>query len=254
MTSTLASHRPWLALLASSALASCAALDQHGPSTPPPTADEPAAARAVPERDAFVELLAGLGVQLDIERACVAVEGRVNMRSGAVEVFACAPEGKLHESIVVLDCVPSALQAGLLALGLEPGTPVVFGGEGEYRDPTGAPVEIELTWRDAQGREQRAHAEDWIWDDARGAPMARAPWIFAGSIEQPLPEREGRVSFAADAVKSLVVTYHDASSLLENPNAAGLDDTSYSANEAALPAIGTAVIARFRRAPQGGAK
>lgn len=237
-------------------LAACAAPEDASR----PAAEAPATAPqpvATPEQsapaDEFVALLEGLGVRLKADQGTVEVHGRVNQRSGGIEVFACAPAGKLHESVVVLDCVPSGLHAGLLALGLEPGVPVVYGARDAFRPPGGPPVEIEVLWRDAQGREQRARAEDWIWDEVRGAAMERAGWIFAGSIEQPLPDRPGAVLFAADAVKSLAVTYHDATSLLENPHASGRNDAAYSANERAVPEVGTPIVAVFRPA-QGGAR
>lgn len=202
--------------------------------------------------DEFVTLLAGLGVRLRSDVNALEIDGRVNMSAGAIEVFACAPGGKLHESVVVLDCVPSGLQAGLIALGLEPGSPVEFGAGGAFKPPSGAAVEIELRWRDDQGREQTARAEDWIWDEGRGAAMERGAWIFAGSVEQPAPNAADLVCFAADAVKSLAVTYHDASSVLENPRARAIDDTAYSANPHAVPPVGTPIVAVFRGANVGG--
>ncbi len=53
-------------------------------------------------------------------------------------------------------------------------------------------------------------------------------------------------TYAASYVKSLVTTYHDATTILENPLEAGDDDTIYYANEKAVPAVGTPVTAIFR--------
>jgi hypothetical protein len=223
-----------------------------------PIAAPPAqtAAGAEPVEDDFHKLLAGMGVHFFGVEKKVEVNGWVNMQKGLVEVFACAPQGKTHEAVVVLDCVPSGLHAGLLALDLEPGSPVEFGTQAEYKAPTGDLVEIEIRWRDAQGAEHVAHAEDWVWDEKRKEPMQRAPWIFAGSFMQPVSGSSDAVTFAADYVKSLATTYHDASSILENPEADGIDDTVYFANEKAVPAVGTPITAIFRAAkpaaPAGG--
>jgi hypothetical protein len=203
-----------------------------------------------PGNQALVEVLAGLGVRLDAAQGALSIDGRVNMQSGAVEVFACAPEGKTHESVVVLDCVPRALQAGLYALGLEPGQPVTFEPGAGVRPPSGPGVEIEVQWLEAPGQRRVARAEDWIWDERRSSVMPHAAWIFAGSVEQPSSAEPDRVAFAADAVKSLVVTYHDAAAILENPHSEASDDASYSANERAVPAVGTPVTVVFRRAPR----
>jgi hypothetical protein len=215
----------------------------------PATPERPSAQPPAPQvEDEFQRLLAGMGVTFRPAEQELHVPGWVNMQSGLVEVFACAPQGKTHESVVVLDCVPSGLHAGLLALGLEPGTPVEFGTGDEYRPPTGDAVEIEVRWRDAAGAEHSARAEDWIWDDHRKQPMPRGGWIFAGSFLQPVSGASEEVTFAADYVKSLATTYHDASSILENPRTEGIDDTVYFSNQEAVPAVGTPITAVFRRA------
>jgi hypothetical protein len=248
------------ALLAAACQAPAAKPEPAPSRTEPVTApSEPAAAQSrtndaapptgVPAvADEFAELLAGMGVRYLAKEARLEVAGWVNMQSGLVEVFACAPEGKTHESVVVLDCVPSGLQAGLIALGLEPGDPVEFGTGDQYRAPTGDRVLIEVRWLDAAGKEQLAHAEDWVRDDKHQHAMERGGWIFAGSFLQPVSGTTNEVTFAADYVKSLVTTYHDASSILENPLADGIDDTVYYSNEKAVPPVGTPITAIFRRA------
>ena len=55
---------------------------------------------------------------IDTEKREIQIPGKVNMSSGLIEVFACAPFGKLHESVLVLDVVPYYLQVSLLLLGL----------------------------------------------------------------------------------------------------------------------------------------
>jgi hypothetical protein len=219
-----------------------------------PVASQPAA--AAPEQpaavaaaeDEFGRLLAGMGVRYFPNDKHLEVSGWVNMQTGLVEVFACAPEGKTHESVIVLDCVPSGLQAGLLALGLEPGKPVEFGTGDQYTPPTGDGVLVEVHWTDLQGHEQTARAEDWITDEPHKRSMPRCAWIFAGSFLQPVSGTTNDVTFAADYVKSLVTTYHDASSILENPWTEGIDDTVYYSNDKAVPPVGTSLTAIFRPA------
>ncbi len=193
------------------------------------------------------ELLASMGVRyLPAERR-LEVPGWVNLQSGLVEVFACAPEGKTHEAVVVLDCVPSGLHAGLLALGLEPGTPLESGTEAEYRAPRGDRVEIMVRWTGADGETRTARAEDWIWDQKRGSAMEPTTWIFTGSFLQAIPGVAG-ATYAANHVKSLVTTYHDATSVLENPWPDGVDDAVYYSNDKAVPPVGTPITLLFLEA------
>lgn len=202
-------------------------------------------------QEAFQRLLGQMGVQyLPAERK-LEVAGWVNMQKGLVEVFACAPGGKTHESVVVLDCVPSGLHAGLLAIGLKPGTPVEMGTEGAYKRPTGAGVDVHVRWPGEDGKQHAARAEDWVWNKKDEHPMKHGAWIFAGSFMQPVTGKPEDSTYAANYVKSLVTTYHDATSILENPNSEGINDTLYYANEQAIPPVGTPLKVIFSPAGQG---
>jgi len=201
-------------------------------------------------REGLRQLLARMGVHCFFEERKLEVNGWVNMQAGLIEVFACTPQGKVHEAVVVLDCVPSGLHAGLLALGLEPGTPVETGTDGTYRPPTGDGVEIRVRTIGAGGEEACVRAEDWVWNRREEKAMEPCSWIFAGSFVQSLSDDPGQATYAADSVKSLVTTYHDATSILEIPDATGIDDTLYYANERAVPPAGTPVTVIFSPAEE----
>lgn len=232
----------WITSACASARPEPAPARDAAPASPTPTVPAPVA-------DDVVSLFKTMGVTLVPERGAVEVSGWVNMQSGLVEVFACSPGGKTHESVVVLDCVPRGLHAALLAIGLQPGTPVEEGTESDYRAPTGDGVEIWVRWNDADGKPCRARAESWIWDHAEQRAMPASAWIFAGSFEQKGPD--GSDVYAADYIKSLVTTYHDATSILENPLPGGIDDTLYYSNERAVPPVGTPVTVEFMAARTG---
>lgn len=203
------------------------------------TGSDAAAAAALELRT----LLAGMGVTLLEGQRRLEVSGFVNQQAGAIELFACAPEGKTHESIVVLDCVPSGLHAGLLALGLVPGRPAGMEVDGQWRPPTGPPVEVRVRWSTADGATNEARAEEWILDQQRGAGMEPVSWLFVGSYSQ---EGSGGASnYAADQVKSLITTYHDASTILENPLQGGRDDALYEADARVVPPVGTRIVVSF---------
>lgn len=195
-----------------------------------------------------MKLLATLGVELDRERAWLEVDGWVNQSAGIVEVFACAPGGKTHEAVVVLDCVPSGLHAGLLALGLEPGAPARERPDGERTAPRGDRVEILVRWRDAAGKQCVARAEDWVGLAESERTMPRSGWVFTGSFVQSADDGSENGTFAADRVKTLASTYRDETTVLENPAEAAFDDTRYVANGRVVPPVGTRITAIFRRA------
>jgi hypothetical protein len=223
---------------------------------PPPISAEPAPEASdeqnrdakeasVSPREAFLKLLAGMGVRYSPEKQHLEVDGWVNMQKGLIEVFACAPGGKTHESVVVLDCVPSALHAGLLVLGLNPGKPSDEGTEGDDKRPTGDGVIIEVRWKGSDDKAHTVRAEDWIWDGKNKRPMPHVDWVFTGSFMQPVPGNPEKFTYAANFIKSLVTTYQDATTILDNPLPSGGDDTVYYANENAVPPVNTPITVSF---------
>ena len=99
--------------------------------------------------------IATLGaVRLDAATKTVIATGWVNQTDGAVEVLACGPKGKVHESVFVLALNPLDLQAALLLAGLKGGEPMPDIGVGP---PNGSPLDIYVDWRqDGEARTARA--------------------------------------------------------------------------------------------------
>src|SRR5262249_15583513 len=144
--------------------------------------------------------------------------------------------------------------AGLLAIGLKPGKPVQMGSQYDYGPATGnrqftAPatgdkVYVYVEWKDGDGAVRLARAEDWVWEVKAERPMRRIAWVYAGSFMQEVLPGEGG-TYAADYIKSLVTTYNDPTTILENPLPEGRDDTLYYSNEKAVPTPQTPVKAIF---------
>ncbi len=163
----------------------------------------------------------------------VSLPGWVNMREGVVELFACAPHGKTHESVLVLDVEPYHFQVALLLIGLEAKGGLEF--QGDPRSPQGDPVDIFVEWVDPDNGERKSsRAEDLIYNVKDNEPMTHTHWVFAGSRI-----RDG--VFAAQVDGSLVTTYHDPNTIIDNPLPTGGDDTYYEANRLILPPVGTTV-------------
>ena len=117
-------------------------------------------------------------IWLDVERKELVVGGTIALAAGVIEVFACPQGSKEHESIVATRCPAKLVHAGLLALGLEPGSPVSF--DPAYRPATGPKVSIRVRWTDADGQVQERPAQDWIRNTQTGAEL-ETEWVFAGS-------------------------------------------------------------------------
>ena len=142
-----------------------------------PAADPPA--RAAADRHPDLRRLSQTDeIWLDPAGKRLVVGGRVALAAGGIEVFACPERSKEHESIVATRCPAKLVHAGLLALGLEPGSPVSF--DPGYRSAEGPEVSVRVRWKDAAGEVQERPAQEWIRNTKTGGQL-EADWVFAGS-------------------------------------------------------------------------
>ncbi|MFI5252337.1 MAG: YdjY domain-containing protein [Bacteroidota bacterium] len=170
-------------------------------------------------------------IRIDSKNRVLTMPGKINMQKGMIELVACATGGKTHESVVVVDVVPYHLQVALILLGLN-----YIGGlsvQGDTLTPRGDSVDVFMTWN-KNGQDTTVRAEDFAWDIPNKRSMEHTPWIFSGS-------RMIDGKYMADVEKSLVTTYHDPNSILDNPLSTGRDDETYRVNESLVPPKGTPV-------------
>jgi len=73
-----------------------------------------------------------------------------------------------------------------------------------------------------------------VWNVVAERPMQRTPWIFVGS------EILDGV-FQAHLEGSLITTYNDPHTILDNPLSTGMDDVYYTVNKKLVPPRGTPV-------------
>lgn len=179
-------------------------------------------------------------VTVDQKKRELYMDGSVNMQEGLVEYLAVAEKGKLHETVLKMDVEPLHLQLGLILMGLKYGRNLKY--QGESADPIGDPVDIFVEWA-GDGGKKMVRAEDLILNQKTGKSMSQTHWIFSGSFEI-----EGM--FAAQLERSLIATYHDPASIIDNPLPEGADDTILYVNKEMVPPVGTAVTMIIKAAKQ----
>lgn len=138
-------------------------------SATPPTSSQPAATSPVPLNPQGTVLLDQVGRRL-------LLKGEVCLREGVLEMLVCLKRSKEHEAIFAVDTQARIVHAGLLALGLEPGKPVVFAPE--YRPASGPVIEIAVSWVDKEGKSQRFKAQQLVRNSVRRywvEPLERTP-------------------------------------------------------------------------------
>ena len=158
---------------------------------------EPAAvgAATAPDRHPELKRLSPTEeVWIDVVKKEVVVGGRIAMADGPIEVFACPEKTKEHEAVVATRSSARLIHAALLAIGLDPGSPVSF--DPEYVAARGPAVAIRMRWKDAAGTVQESRAQDWIRNAETGKPLA-ADWVFAGSTFWKDPQ-DGQEYYQAD--------------------------------------------------------
>lgn len=116
-------------------------------------------------------------VWIDKQHKTVVLLGTTCKAGYPLEFFATYPD-RSYESVVVIYTKPSVVHAALLALGAKPGKPVAY--EPTFVPPSGNVVNIDVAWKDAQGKPQKARAQDWIREIKTKKPLD-VSWVFTGS-------------------------------------------------------------------------
>ncbi len=133
------------------------------------------------------------GVRIDWPNLTVELDAEVVMRQGPLELFACSPNTKEHESILRVAARPTHIYQALGLIGLTPGRPIRYDEEKNRWDPpTGDALDIRVRYVDDQGRTVIAAPADWLSTTKPQATPLQLSWVFAGSYTLP----DGR--FAAD--------------------------------------------------------
>jgi hypothetical protein len=234
-------------VLAALSASACGSTPQrpHGSGTAPA---EPPATELGPGLRASIE---GGWVEFD---ATVPIDTR-NPSSPDVylELIACSPDTREHESLVVTDVRPSGIHAALLILGLKPGTPgrVEMTEEGVVRTPaSGDEVEIQLRWTEAGKHERVDRPSDWYRDDGSGSGPRSVPpaWVFTGSREVQF---RGRAFYDADGTGVVIGLTTFGSEVIGlrsviSPDSA-TDEPRFLARNDAVPPVGTPVRVRLVR-------
>ena len=104
-------------------------------------------------------------VLLDKSGKRLILKGEVCLREGLLEMLVCLKRSKEHEAIFAVDTKAQIVHAGLLALGLEAGHPVMFAPE--YKPATGPVLDITISWVDDAGKPQSYKGQQLVRNSVR---------------------------------------------------------------------------------------
>ena len=100
-------------------------------------------------------------VLLDVPNKTVIVKSQVVLREGVLEMLLCRKHTKEHESILAVDSLAYVIHTGLLAVGAEPGEPMLYR-DGKYTPPRGQKLKIVVKWKDEKNQPREMEAKKWI--------------------------------------------------------------------------------------------
>jgi hypothetical protein len=176
-----------------------------------------------------------------------------------LEVLACRPNSREHESIVVSKVPARNLHAAILLTGAEPGSPGRWTYDKNTRaltshPPIGPRVAASVRWVQEGAARERPLAE-MVKDARTGRLLSETPgagFVFAGSAF--LKGRDGAERYAADVSGTLIglCTFGDepvAWSVVISPEES-VEAPEWAVNAGATPPAGTPVVVRlFVEAP-----
>jgi hypothetical protein len=165
----------------------------------------------------------------------------VNMREGIIEYAVVHGDGKIHESLLVTDVVPSHLQAVLKLCRFKNGEGDVFDAfypEEERKGEAGAKergqaIELSVEW-EVDGEHKAKPLSDWIFDRKTEQAMTNEAWIFSGSYFYS-------GSFMADVDGLLISIYLTRGAILNTMTDGSDDDERWLSHADNTPEIGTPV-------------
>ncbi len=151
------------------------------------------------------------GTIVDLSKHELSVSCRVT--TATVLEFLASARGshKDYETALACDTSAEAFKAALLLLGLEEKGAVVPRYKFDAVPPAGAPLELWIEWKSADGQAKRERAEQVVVNRETGKLLAAGPWVFTGSLSLA----DGR--FLAGVEKILVGFMHTPEGILDNP-------------------------------------
>jgi hypothetical protein len=186
-----------------------------------------------------VAVFHGLSVY-DGETPRVEAVGRIADCDGELlEFLAVETTGRAYESLLTLECKPSALQTALVLLGCKPG------------EKSGTQLSLDVAW-ETEGRRRQTPVEDLLLERRTKQPPRPLSWIFTGSQFVTLPGGKEEI-FLADAEEAFIGLYPHDGLLIQLGGGFGnpyrSPEAGFGPNAARLPPKGTRMklILRVRR-------
>ena len=177
----------------------------------------------------------------------------VNRDAGWLELLACLPGTRTHESILAVEAMPSHIHLALVMVGLEPGAPMTWDLQGQKlvaKPARGPQVAVSIVTT-VDGKAVETPANQWVIDRGTGSPMVGDWWIFTGSVigEAGIdPDQQGDTGYHADSSGTVISIVHFGDDVLARDTQATQhsDAQGWGPNTQLIPPVDTEVVIRLR--------
>jgi hypothetical protein len=174
----------------------------------------------------------------DKENKRVIIRGMICLDHGLLEMFACPRDTKEHEAIVSVHAKAWEAHATMVALGINPGKPMLW--YEEYYPVSGPVMNVDVWWTDEQGNVVKKRAQDLILNRDTGKPM-ECDFVFGGS-EQLYDPYTKKNDYLADMGPMInVANQPDAMIDVSIESSDAAQGSLFEANTANLPPVNTKV-------------
>ena len=175
------------------------------------------------------------GVRIDWRRGVVEVDVEVVLRTGPLELLACSPRTREHESILAVRARPMHIYQAMGLVGMKPGSPTRYDeAQQEWLAPSGDALELRIRIAGADSTES-IPVENWLLDVTTNRPPKSLDWVFAGSLSTP----SGRFGADSDGTVVCVVDFETALITVAARHSADNDRLWLAANTKAIPPVAT---------------
>lgn len=175
------------------------------------------------------------GVRIDWQHRRVELDAEIVLRKGALELFACSPHSREHESILRVRARPLHVFQAMGLIGLTPGAPARYESKGErWVRATGETVSLRVRYP-SKGVDKVSPIEAWLLDVKHSRPPEKIDWMFAGSRTLD----GGRFGADLDGTIVCVVDFDTALITVGDLHSADNELLWLEANTEAIPPVGT---------------
>ncbi len=186
------------------------------------------------------------GVRINWPNREVEVAGVVVLREGMLELFACSPDTREHESIVRISARPTHIYQALGLLGLEPGSPPHWDPEKERGfAATGPRLRLRVRYQ----RDGRLHTDElhkWMWNIMTDEPAPPTQWVYSGSLQ----DDKGRLAADFEGTVVCVVDFQAALISLPQSYSDRNEDLWLRPHAERIPPLGSPCVLLIQALPE----